>query len=220
MNCQQVRDALPEFLYGGLTPDAAARIDAHLNDCPACRRDAEGLRCVRRLLAAAPAPEPRVDAPALCRKAAELQARRLRFWRRAAAAAVLVTAASLGLALVPRLEVRLSGQELAVRWGRPEAPPAPPPPADPSPRADPTPPKGDSSPSPASEERMRVLSELVQALAEDGRKRDYDHAQEVARLRDQLHELERQSARRCAATERDVEALYATQFKSQKGEKP
>jgi hypothetical protein len=61
---------------------------------------------------------------------------------------------------------------------------------------------------------------LVQALADDGRDRDYRQAQEVARLRDQMRDLESRSARRCAATERDVEALYSARFASYKGEKP
>jgi anti-sigma factor RsiW len=56
MNCAQVRVALPEFVYGGLTPAVQDQMEIHINGCPECRREAAALRQVRHLLTAAPAP--------------------------------------------------------------------------------------------------------------------------------------------------------------------
>ena len=84
---------------------------------------------VRRLLAAIPAPpvEP-VDVAAIYREAAAVQARSARRWKRAACAGALVAAAVLLAAVLPKLEVKVTGTEFVVRWGTPDAPPIVPPP--------------------------------------------------------------------------------------------
>ena len=39
MNCAQIRAALPEFVYGGLTLEMQSQVKSHLNGCPECRRE-------------------------------------------------------------------------------------------------------------------------------------------------------------------------------------
>ena len=125
MNCPEVRAALPEFVYGGSTPEMRAEVQHHLAGCPECRHEDAALRQVRQLLAAAPAPEVRVDASTVYRQAAERQGRRLRRWRRvavAACAAAVLIGAVMGLS---RLEIHVGASEMVVRWGAPPAAPAP-----------------------------------------------------------------------------------------------
>lgn len=221
MNCPEVRAALPEHVYGGLSPEAQAKIDAHLSLCVACQREALELRQVRRLLAAAPAPEVKVNVVALYREAAERQARQVRRWRRfalAACAAVVAVTIATGLA---RLEIHVGASDLVVRWG-----PAPVPQAPQAPQAPPTavspplPALADSRELASIDDRLRVLGELTQALAEDGRDRDYQRQQEIARLREQIGQSQGMSAQRLNALEKDVNALYVAQFSSRKGVTP
>ncbi len=58
--CVRTRRLLTEHADGQLTADAGRRLEAHLEACPECRKEYEGLREVRALLAAAP----RFSAPA------------------------------------------------------------------------------------------------------------------------------------------------------------
>lgn len=86
---------------------------------------------IRRLLDAIPAPnvEP-VDVAAIYRDAAAIQARSARRWKRAACVGALIAASVLLAALLPKLEVKLTGSEFVVRWGPAEpAPVVPPSPA-------------------------------------------------------------------------------------------
>ncbi len=167
MNCPEVRAALSEFIYGGLAVEMNSEIQRHLAGCPDCRHEDAAFRRVRGLLTAAP--DVRVDAAAVYRRAAELQARRLRRWRRvavAACAAAVLLAALFGLS---RLEIHVGASEMVVRWGAapaapvaPPAPPAPPPAADPPKEARP-PAAVDDARIAAMEDRLHTLSELVQA---------------------------------------------------------
>ncbi len=218
MNCVQVRAALPEFLYDGLTPEALAQVESHLNACPDCRREASALREVRRLLTVAPTPSVIVDTPAVYRLAAERQARRARTWRRFALAACAAVFALIAVAALTRLEIHLGHTEMVVRWGSaPEpitnqvayAPRSPIAPVTAAPR--------DLS---FIEDRLRVLSELTQALAEDDHDRDEQREREMAQLRQQIKDWQGQSVRRFGAVERDFDALYTAQFPSHKGGRP
>jgi hypothetical protein len=60
----------------------------------------------------------------------------------------------------------------------------------------------------------------VQALADDARTRDGDAAAELARVKARLREVEQTSSRRWTAMERDVDALYTSQFANRKGANP
>ena len=220
MNCPDVRAALPEFVYEGLSPEVRDEMKRHLDGCPECRREETALRQVRSLLTAAPAPEVRVDTAAVYRQAAERQARRVRRWRRvavAACAAAVLIAAGMGLS---RLEIHVGSTEMVVRWGRPAAAPEPattpaalPPPAAPVAAVDPR--DIDSI-----KDRLNLLSELTQALADDGRERDEQRGQEIARLREQLRQWQGLSAERLRDMQKDFDALYVAQFPSRKGVNP
>jgi hypothetical protein len=222
MRCSEVRAALPEFVYGDLPAAVQADVEAHLGGCANCRREADALRQVRRLLSAPPAPEVRVDAAAIYRRAMEQQARRLRLWRRAALVACAAAVLAATLTALSRLEVRVGASELVVRWGQapavqpsPAAAPAPavtPPPAGPAPAS-----QADLA---AVEERLRVLSDLTQALADDGQARDYRRGQEIAGLRQQVREWQGRSAERLTSMQKDFDALYLAHFANQKGVNP
>jgi hypothetical protein len=219
MNCAHVRAALPEFVYGGLTPEVQGQVESHLNGCPECRRESAALRQVRQLLTATPAPEVRVDAPALYRVAAERQARRVRRWRRIGLTACAAAVALIAVTALTRLEIHIRSSEMVVRWG-PAPVPTPPPGADAP--GSPVPPIVAAAPRDLSsiEDRLRVLSELTQALAEDDRDRDYQREREIAHLQQQIKDWQGQSARRFGAVERDFDALYTAQFPSRKGGRP
>ena len=170
---------------------------------------------VRRLLDAAPAPAVRVDAAALFRAAAERQARRLRRWRGVALAACVAAILLFAFSALSRLEVRVETNQMVVRWG--PAPAAPPsaqaPPVAPTPAADPR----DLM---ALEDRVRTLSELVQALADDGREREYQRDLENARLKQLVQQWQGMSDRRWSDMEKDFDALYIAEFQTLKGAKP
>ena len=70
------------------------------------------------------------------------------------------------------------------------------------------------------EDRLRVLSELTQALADDGRDRDYQRGQEIARLREQLRQWQGLSAEQFGAMQKDFDALYVASFPDRKGVNP
>jgi hypothetical protein len=210
MNCPEVRDRLPAFLAGDLTTGEADALGRHLAACPGCRRDADELRAVLRAMSGLPAPAPAaVDLPRLYRAAAAAQRRRLRRWRGAALAAVGLTALVL-LAAGLRLELRLGPRQVVLSWGPPApapvepAPPAPTPPPAPAP-ASAAPPAPDA----AAEERLRLVQDLVRALAADADARDDRYRVELARLRARLDAVQVQADRRLAAAENDVKALYS-----------
>jgi hypothetical protein len=215
MNCPDVRAALPEFVYGGLEPAMRTAVESHVCGCPQCRQEEAALRQVRRLLAASPAPEVRLDAASLYREAAELQRRRMRRWRRVAVAACVAFVLAATATALARLEVHIGPSEMVLRWGQQPAPQT-------SPVA-PQPPTVATAPVAAApadfaafEERLRVLAELTQALAEDGHEREYQRQQDIARLRAEI----RMSGDRLGAMQKDFDALYIAQFANRKGVSP
>ena len=71
------------------------------------------------------------------------------------------------------------------------------------------------------EERLRLLGDLVQMLADDAGQRDQRRRRDLETLRAQFNDLREQSRRWRLATERDVSALYAVQFsETKKGQQP
>jgi hypothetical protein len=167
MNCSDVRSLLPEHVRGGLAPADAVRVVRHLDACAECRAERDGLAHVCRMLDAAAAPEVTTDVSAVYREAALREARKVRRWRRAACFA-LAASLLLLLGFSLRLEVRMDRDQLVVRWGEAKVEPAPP---------------ARVRPGPAVEERLRVLDELVQALAADIDARDLAQQERIARLR-------------------------------------
>lgn len=218
MNCTEVCTRLPAWLAGDLPADEMSQLNAHLADCPSCRQEQTALIEVRRLLDAVPTPAVAVDLARLYRDAAERQRRRLRRWRRLACASVAAAAVLLLALLLARMEVRLDGHQLVVRWGGDPAPEQPTPPA-------PTPQVVErvvAAPSPATveiEQQLRLLTELVQALSHDADLHAERRQQEMSRLRNEVQGLQQQLTQLRLATEKDVAALYAAQFSDkQKGD--
>jgi hypothetical protein len=214
MNCAEARNRLPGLLYGDLPRGEASALRAHLAACPACRQELAALEGVRRALDTVPAPAVQVDLPRLYREAAARQVRRAGRWRWAAVACG-AAAAVLLIVLGLRLEVRVEAHQLVVSWGAAPEKDVPVPPA-PAPRAD----RSEPPPSPEVEERLRVLSELIHALADDVAARDQQQEQRVDQLRARLDDLQRQGNRRWSEMDRNVAALYAAHFLAKKGEKP
>ena len=214
MKCPDARALLPEYVYAGLPPERHKAVEAHLAGCAACRAEVRELQNVRRLLGEAAAPEVRVDVAALYREAAARQARRARRWRRLTAAACVAAAAAVLAAAASRLEVRVEAHQVVLRWGDVPAPDAPP---DGAALAHVPPPPAPQPPA-VTEEQLRLLGELVQALAADVWDRDVRRQAEIVRLRALLVDLQEHDARRWSAAERDIDAMYAAQFGRKKGE--
>jgi hypothetical protein len=222
MNCSQTRAQLPEWLYGDLAPDTSAQIEAHLAACAECRREGEALKQVRQALDAQPAPAAEVNLPQLYRAVAADRERQFRRWRRSACILGGLAAGLALFAVLPGLEFRAEGHQFVVRWGSP--------PAVLQPQPSPTP----ALPEPAKEriefisttaadveERLGILSDLVQMLADDAGKRDASRSRDLDALRAQLSDLREQSRLWRLSTDRDVAALYSVQFSEiKKGKQP
>ena len=106
---------------------------------------------VRRALDAVPEPPVLpLDPAAIYRAALDREARSARRWKLAAGAGALVAAGLLLAAVLPKLEVRATGNEFAVRWGPAEPPPVAP--------------KPEPVPSPATDPRLLLLDEVMSGL--------------------------------------------------------
>jgi Putative zinc-finger len=222
MNCSQTREQLPDLLYGGLTSEVAAQVEAHLAACADCRRELDALKQVRQALDAVPPATAEVDLPRLYRAAAQQQERRLRRWRRAAFALAGVAAAVVLFAVLPSLEMRCEGHQFVVRWGTPPPVPQPEPSPAPAPREiEKERVQFVSKTAPDVEERLQMLSNLVQLVDESADRRDDKRRRDLETLRTQVNELREQLRQWRQSSERDVAALYALQFPDpKKGKQP
>jgi hypothetical protein len=204
MTCTEIRARLAALLYGDLSAEETEAVRKHLAGCLSCLEEHAALRRVRRLLDEVPAPpEVRVDLPRLLVEAKERRARVHRRWRRVAALAT--AAAVVVLILFLKLEVRVDGQQVVVRWGTP--PPAPVAPVLPAPKQEPLPPQ-------VSAADFQLLRELVHALADNVETLDADRKQDVTRLDERLNEIEQQAQQRWHATEQLVSAVATIQLDS------
>ncbi len=222
MNCSDVHQRLPNFLYGDADPQEASAIQEHLKGCRDCRKDELNLQRLRQALDAVPAPTVNVDLQRVYQATSLRQARKLRRWRRAAYA-LCALAALLLVAVFLRFEVRVEGHQLSVRWGAvPEVPPASAPADNDNvalQQTDHLPPL-DSRPS-AVDERLQLLASLIDALTIEIDSHEANQQQEIARLRQRLELLQASGDTRWHNTERDLAALYVAQFgSSQKGTRP
>jgi anti-sigma factor RsiW len=202
MNCSDARTRLTPWLHDELDAEDRTRLQEHLAGCAVCRREAESLGHVCRLLDHLPAPVVAVDLPRLYREAAEYDRRRARRWRRTALA-LLGAAAALLLMLGSRLQVRVEAHQVTLRWGAPPSgelgSPVPPP----------VPAAGIKDTLPAgTEEQMLVVRELIHALATDVDVRDRRRRDEVV----QLQEVWRRLSSRLTETERHLAAMHAAQL--------
>jgi hypothetical protein len=204
MTCTEVRTRLPALLYGDLRPDEAEAVRKHVAGCPECRQEQADLERVRRLLDQAPAPPAaRVDLPRLLADAAARRARRYRHWRRAAA--LVAAAAVILLGVLLKLEVRLEAHQVVLRWG--PAPEAPPPwPVPPAPEK--------SAPAEVTAADLRLVRELIHALAADVAYRDRQQQQALLRLAARLDGLDQQAQERWETTLGFTAALTRIQLDS------
>jgi anti-sigma factor RsiW len=113
-----VTDRLPLEAAGALEPDEAARVAAHLGECPACAARAAEWRALASGLRGLPAPRPSSALVARTRAAVEWQLaeRSERTWNRAALGFLI--AFGWTLAGVAWLVLDLLGGALALRLGR------------------------------------------------------------------------------------------------------
>src|SRR5258708_7904720 len=58
MNCDEVRDQLPDYWTGAIEEGAKAKLQAHFAACPACRAEAETLSAIWKKLGAIPEERP------------------------------------------------------------------------------------------------------------------------------------------------------------------
>jgi hypothetical protein len=211
MTCAEARAQLAELVYGELDANLVATLHKHLAGCVACQQERDSLAGVRRLLDRVPAPpHVQVDVLALYAEANRRRGVRIRRWRRLAGVAGLAAAALLLLCL--KLEVRLEGHQLVLRWG---APP------ETTPRSLPAPvPPPVAAPPEVTAADLALVKELIHALAASGESRDQECQQALAQLRERFDDLQGQAQARWEATQRYVSALTTVQLDSHdKGEK-
>jgi hypothetical protein len=196
MNCASVRALLVESLGDDLPAEQRSALETHLAGCADCRRERATLAHVCRLLDATPAPVVQVDVAAIHAEAARREARRARRWRRLSVG-VGLAASILLVVSVWRMELRVEGHQVTLRWGAP--PPAPQPLG--------TDQRHDDR---GIEEKVKLLSDLVQALAVDVQMRDVAQQEAVARLQARLTQALNEASRSRAVSEQDISTL--TQF--------
>ncbi len=103
--------------------------------------------------------------------------------------------------------MRVDRQQLTIRWGAPEATPIV---QAPERTTDQT-----TTQSPNQlDERLRTMSELIQALAVSADAADRERQEQVVALKRELAAMQQQSQERLSETERDVHALYSAHFGS------
>ncbi len=203
MKCDEIRELLPLHAYGELSDAQLRIVDAHLADCSVCRTEATAFRKIRETLNAA-APEPvRTDLEKVYRAEASKRRNKERRWQFAAtllAAAILVV-------LAIRLDVRINQRQMIIRWGvvEPEAVVQ---------QFEPKVPASDRVLQPEFEQRIRTMSELIQALAANVEASDRERQDQILKLKLELAAMNRQSQERMTETERDLSALYAAHFGS------
>jgi hypothetical protein len=225
MDCHEIRAALPEMLYGALLPAQVQTIEQHLAQCAACQAELTGLQQLGGLLDKLPVPPVQVDVTRIVRDSLVRQERRLKRWRRAAVS-LAGLAAAVVLLLLPRLEVRIDRQQLVVRWGDEvdnEARAV-------APGLREIPPEGGATnaqqqsrvrPHEVTRADLKLISDLIHALAADVNSRDRQQQESLAELQGQLALLERQAQERWAATVRYVAANNPrSETQVQEGENP
>jgi hypothetical protein len=182
MNCEQARDCLLEHLYQELDADASRSVQAHLDDCPECRRECEQLEKTHALLTRAEqnsaASRGSPNSPQLWQQAwVAAQASRRR-WRRAAW--VIAVAASLLLVIwLSNLQVAVHSTHVTIGWSQ---------------AGDQRPGVGEESSAAKKSAADDQLSSLEQSLAQhEQRLRELDR---LVRLLERVTEVEHQARMR------------------------
>ena len=204
MNCPDVRPMLAALAYDDLSPADADAARRHLDACPGCRDEFAGLAHARAALETVPVPAVKVDVARLYTELAARQERRARRWRRISLAATALAAAVL-LIIGLRVHVRIAAHELVIAWGD-------------HPSREPV--RVDVGPSPLAhargsdmEERLRLLDDLVHAVAADVDRRDRRQQADTEEVSRRLDAFRRLAAQKWLEAERGLSALYVAQFK-------
>ncbi len=71
MNCSELKENLTLYLYGELSAEQRAAVEAHAADCVSCRSELEQTRRLHQVLKARPSPEPSPELLVHCRAALE-----------------------------------------------------------------------------------------------------------------------------------------------------
>jgi hypothetical protein len=208
MNCTDVKAQLP-FLFSQDTDLAEeSAIRDHLSHCTSCQQEWQELTQLGRLLDANPAPPVTVDLVSLYRHAAQREARSSQRWRWLGIAASLLALVGSVWAIWGRVEVRVNGQELALRWGEPFK-------LDARSRDSTQEPK---SPIPAldrRDEQLEVLSAMMRAMVEELQTVELRQRRDRADLDIRVSGLQEQTLKRWLSLQKDMDALYVL---SQKGD--
>lgn len=183
--------------------------------------DGDDFADVRRLLDKVPAPTVAVvDAGAVYAAALDREVRSARRWRRVAVSGAFVAAAVMLAAVLPKMDVRVGGSELVVRWGDPA--PVPPAPV-------PAPPPAPATPDPAilarldalddrsraladQDAKLRELRDLILTVAADVDERDNRRRDQLAAVLRQLRVFEASTRAQIRQAEETSTALYTAVF--------
>jgi hypothetical protein len=208
MNCTDVKAQLPFLLSEDREQVEDLELREHVAKCPNCLQEWQELEQLGKLLAANPEPVVAVDLVSLYRRAALQEARRGRRWRWVGMAASILLLVGGVNAVFSKLEVRLNGHELAMRWGVPPGAvvsPIDPPPQEPAPIAQ----------AEKRDEQIEVLSAMVRAMLQELQTVEIRQGRDRADLDVRVSGLQEQTLKRCLALQKDMEALYVL---SQKGD--
>ena len=168
---------------------------------------------VRAALDAVPTPVlVSVDLSRIYRVAHESQARSARRWKRAAVALAALAAGVIAFALIPKLDVRLTGDEFAIRWGQPQVVVV----EEPTPDARISSLIDDQQKQIAAMRAINLKSaemqELLLALTTDVADRDIVQLARIAALTRELRAFQLATARQFDQTEKTSTTLYNAMF--------
>lgn len=208
MNCTTCRSQMP-LLYSRMGDEIDdPEFRAHLVLCPGCLQEWQEFAQLGNLLDANPEPRVAVDLVGLYRRAALLEARRGRRWRWLGMAAALLLLLGGSIALMARLELRLTRHELALRWGEPRTPIV-------SAIERTSPAAANALPPGKREEQIEVLSAMVRALIQELQTVDIRQRRDRADMDLRVSGLQEQTLKRWLTLQKDLEALYVL---TQKGD--
>lgn len=153
-------------------------------------------------------PKP-VDLARLYRDAFDRQAQVSRRWKRVTGAVAALAASVLVFVLLPKLDVRVSGHEFAVRWG---IPPEPEPKSDPRVQQLFDEQAKQLAAIRAANTKNTELQELLLTLAADVDQRDKELQKKFVAVLKQIREFETLTAKQFQETEKTNTALYNVVF--------
>jgi hypothetical protein len=207
MNCTDCQSRLSLRFSQAADEIEDPEIRAHLAQCPACQQEWQELEQLGKYLATDPEPGVAVDLVAIYRQAALGHARSSRRWRWLGMAAGLLLILGGAAALFTRVELRVTGHELAVRWGdSPAAPVALIEPAATSPAVVRQDGRG---------EQLEVLSAMVRAMLQELQTVEVRQRRDRADMDLRVSGLQEETLKRWLVLQKDLEALYVL---TQKGE--